>query len=112
VETYSTDVSGITPDGGLHETRKVTSFEVKNPSGNTTVQQVEQPKPGDPIGGLQVTTKTKYTVQYGGGGEQQQKDTEKRDVNGNFDTVAVQKQKSDQVPAAQAPATPPDNKPK
>jgi hypothetical protein len=112
VETYSTDVSGITPDGGLHETRKVTSFEVKNPSGNTTVQQVEQPKPGDPIGGLQVTTKTKYTVQYGGGVEQQQKDTEKRDVNGNFDTVAVQKQKSDQVPAAQAPATPPDNKPK
>src|SRR5580704_7875370 len=77
VETYSTDVSGITPDGGL-----------------------------------QVTTKTKYTVQYGGGVEQQQKDTEKRDVNGNFDTVAVQKQKSDQVPAAQAPATPPDNKPK
>ncbi len=112
VETYSTDVSGITPDGGLHPTRKVISVEGKGPNGNTTDQQVEQPKPGDPIGGLQVTTKTKYTVQYGGSNEQQQKATQVRDVNGNFDTVAVQKEKSDHAPAAPAPPAPSDNKPK
>ncbi len=112
VETYSTDVAGITPDGGLHATRKVISVEGKGPNGSTTDQQVEQPKPGDPMGGLQVTTKTKYTVQYGGSNEQQQKATQVRDVNGNFDTVAVQKEKSDQAQPAQAPAAPSDNKPK
>jgi hypothetical protein len=112
VETYSTDVPGITSDGSLHPTRKVTSVQGRDSNGSTTDQQVEQPKPGDPMGGLQVTTKTKYTVQYGGSNEQQAKTTQLRDVNGNFDTVAVQKEKSDQPPAAQAPAAPSDNRPK
>jgi hypothetical protein len=111
VETYSTDVAGITPDGGLHVTRKETTVQDEDSGGKTTVQEVQQPKPGDPIGGLQVTTKTKYTVQYGGSNEEKQKATQVRDVNGNFDTVAASTEKSPQpAPAAGQPA--PADKPK
>lgn len=102
VETYSTYVPGLAPDGSLHLNRRVTTVENKDSDGKATEQQVEQPKPGDRIGGLQVTARTKYTVQYGGSVAQQAKASQVRDVNGAFNTVEVETQKSDRVPAAQA----------
>jgi hypothetical protein len=114
VETFSTDVPGITPDGSLHLSRKVMTVQGGEAGGGkTTVQEVEQPKPGDPLTGLQVTTKTKYVVQYGGSNEQQAKATQMRDVNGNFNTVDVETQQSTQPPPATPPAQPaPTDKPK
>jgi hypothetical protein len=114
VETYSTDVSGITPDGSLHLSRKVMTVQGgESGGGKTTVQEVQQPKPGDPLTGLQVTTTTKYIVQYGGSNEQQAKATQMRDVNGNFNTVDVETQQSTQPPPATPPAPPaPTDKPK
>ena len=111
VETYSTYVPGLAPDGGLHLNRRVTIVQNFDPSGKTAEQQVELPKPGDPIGGLQVTARTKYIVQYGGSVAQQAKATQVRDVNGAFNTVEVETQKSDRVPAASA-QTAPTEKPK
>jgi hypothetical protein len=78
--------------------------------GKTTEPQVEQPKSGDPNAG-QVGTKTKYVVQYGASGTQQTKTTQERDINGTLNVVFVETRKSDQVPAAQAQATP-SEKPK
>jgi len=111
VETYSTYVPGLAPDGSLHLNRRVTTVQNSDSSGKATQQQVEQPTPGDPIGDLHVTARTKYTVQYGGSVAQQAKATQQRDVNGTFNTVEVETQKSDRVPAAQAQAAPSD-KPK
>ena len=102
VETYSTYVPGLAPDGSLHLNRRVMTVQNMGSGGKTTEQQVELPKPGDPIGGLQVTARTKYIVQYGGSVAQQTKTIQVRDVNGTFNTVAVETRKSDQVPAAQA----------
>jgi hypothetical protein len=113
VETYSTELPGITSDGGLHLSRVVTTVQNKDSGGTDGEQQVLQPKAGDPLSGLQVTARTKYTVQYGGSVEQQAKATQERDVNGNFNTVAVQTQKSEQAPAAQGQTAPaPSDKPK
>jgi hypothetical protein len=114
VETFSTDVPGITPDGSLHLSRKVMTVQGgEADGGKTTVQEVQEPKAGDPLTGLQVTTKTKYIVQYGGSNEQQAKATQMRDVNGNFNTVDVETQQSTQPPPATPPAQPaPADKPK
>lgn len=110
VETYSTDVPGLTPDGSLHLVRKVITVQNSDAAGKTTEQQVEQPVPGDPNSGLQVTAKTQYTVLYGGSGTQQKKTTEVRDVNGSFRVAAFETGKSNQVPAAPT-QNPPAQKP-
>jgi len=106
VETYSTDVPGLAPDGSLHLNWRVTTVQKKDSSGKTTEQQVEEPNPGDPNAGLQVSRKTKYIVLYGASGTQQTKTTQVRDVNGNFNVVSVETRKSDQVPAAQVQTAP------
>jgi hypothetical protein len=108
VETYSTDVPGLAPDGSLHLNRRVTTVEKKDSSGKTTEQQVEQPNPDYPNGGPQVSTKTKYTVLYGASGTQQTKTTQVRDVNGTWSVVSVETGKSDQVPAEQVQTAPSD----
>ena len=114
VETYSTELPGITSDGGLHLSRVETTVQSKDSGGTDGEKQVLQPKAGDPLSGLQVTALNfKYTVQYGGSVEQQAKATQERDVNGNFNTVAVQTQKSEQAPAAPGQTAPaPSDKPK
>ena len=83
----------------------------KDSDGNTTEDQIEQPKPGNPNGGLQVSAKTKYTVHYAASGTDQIMTTQASDGNGAFNMVSVETQKSDQVPAEQAPIAPSD-KPK
>jgi hypothetical protein len=108
VVTYSTEVPGLAPDGSLHLNRRVTTVQKRDPGGKTTEQQVEQPNPGDPNAGLQVSTRTKYIVQYGGSGTLQTKTIQVRDVNGTLNVDAVETQKSDQVPAEQIRIAPSD----
>jgi hypothetical protein len=111
VETYSMTAPGLAPDGSLHLNQRVTTIQKKDSGGKTTEQQVEQPNPGDPNAGLQVSTKTKYIVRYDASGTQQTKTIQAHDINGTFNVVSVEAQKSDQAPAAQVPIAPRD-KPK
>ncbi len=108
VETYSTEVPGLAPDGSLRLNRRVTTVQKKDSGGETTEQQVEQPNSGDPNAGVQVGAKTKYIVKYGTSGAQQTKTVQARDVNGTFNVVFVETRKSDQVPAAQVQIAPSD----
>jgi hypothetical protein len=99
VETYSTVVPGLAPDGGLHLNRRVTTVQKNDTGGKTSEQQIEQPNPIDPNGRLQASIKTKYIVRYGASSTQETRIIEVVDLNGNFSVVSVETQKSDQVPA-------------
>jgi hypothetical protein len=109
VETYTPDVPGMAGDGKLHLTERSTSTQNKDADKKTSEQKIEQPKPGNPTDGLQVTAKTKYTVHYAASGTQQTKTIQARDASGNFNVISVETEKSDQVPAQQAPKPPSDN---
>jgi len=106
VETYSVDVAGLTRDGSLHLNQRVATVQKKDSASKTTEEQIEQPNPGNPSDGLQVSGKTKYTVRYAAAGTQQTKTIQTRDVNGTFNVISVQKEKSDLVPPAQVPNAP------
>ena len=108
VETYTPNVPGMAGDGKLHLTERNTSNQNKDADKKTTEQQIEQPKPGNPTDGLQVTAKTKYTVHYAANGTQQTKTIQTRDANGNFSVISTETEKSDQVPAQQEQKTPSD----
>lgn len=108
VETYSLDVPGLTRDSSLHLNRRVTTVQKKDSDGKTTEQQVEEPNPGDPNAGLQVTTKTTDVVRSGAFGTQQTKTIQERDVNGTLKVVSVETRKSDQAPAAPVRIAPSD----
>jgi hypothetical protein len=112
VETFSKDAPGSATDGSLQLNRRVTTVQKKDSGGKTAEQQVEERNPDSPNGGLQVTTKTKYIVQYAASGTQQTTTVQKRDVNGNFNVVSVETRKSDEAPAAKAPQTASPDKPK
>jgi hypothetical protein len=111
VETYYTNTPGVAPDGSLHLNWQVTTVQKKDSDGKTTDQQGKQPNPDDPNGNLQVNTKTKYIVLYAASGTQQTKTIQERDINGTFNVVSVETQKSGQVPAEQVQTTP-SEKPK
>ncbi len=102
-ETYSTYVPGVAPDGSLHLNWRVTTVQKTDSGGKTTEQQIKQPNPDDPNGGLQVNTRTKYIVRYDASGTQQTKTIQVRDINGTFNVVSVETRKSDEVPAEQVP---------
>jgi hypothetical protein len=108
VETYTPNVPGMAGDGKLHLTERNTSNQNKDLDKKNTEQQIEQPKPGNPTDGLQVTAKTKYTVHYAANGTQQTKTIETRDTNGNFSVISSETEKSDQVPTQQEQKTPSD----
>jgi hypothetical protein len=108
VDTYSTIVPGVTGDGRLHLNQRVTTVEKKDSGGKITEQRVEELNPGDPHAGLQVSSKTKYTVQYGASGTQQTKTVQARDANGAFNVISLETRKSDQVPAAREQTAPSD----
>jgi len=99
VDTYSTIVPGVAGDGSCHLNQRVTTVEKKDSGGKITEQRVEELNPGDPHAGLQVSSKTKYTVQYGASGTQQTKTVQARDANGAFNVISLETRKSDQVPA-------------
>ncbi len=108
VETYTPNVPGMAGDGKLHLTERNTSNQNRDADKKNTEQQIEQPKPGNPTDGLQVTAKTKYTVHYAANGTQQTKTVQTRDANGNFSVISAETEKSDQVPTQQEQKTPSD----
>jgi len=110
VETYSKDISGLATDGSLHLGWRVTIVQKKDSDGKTTEQQVEQPNPDNANAGLQVNAKTKYTVRYAFSGIQQTKTVQIRDVNGNFNVVSAETEKSNQVPTDQVQKAPSDKR--
>ena len=101
VDTFSKYVPGLAVDGSLHLKQRVTTLQKKNSDGETTEEQVEQPNPGNPSDGPQVSGKTKYIVRYGASGAQQTKTVQVSDGNGTFRMVSVQTRKSDQIPPVQ-----------
>jgi hypothetical protein len=111
VETYFTNAPGVAADGGLRLNWQVTTVQKTDSGGKTTEQQRMQPNPNDTNGGLQVSTRTKYTVRYAASGTDETKTIQERDVNGAFQVVSVETRKSDQAPAPQVQAAP-SEKPK
>jgi hypothetical protein len=111
VETYFWNAPGVADDGGLRLNSQVTTVQKTDSGGTTTEQQRKQPNPNDPNGGLQVGTRTKYTVRYAASGTDQTKTIEERDINGTLNVVSVESRKSDQPSAAQE-QTVPSEKPK
>jgi len=102
VETYSMDVPGVAGDGRLHLNQRATTVQ----TGDSASKITEQPTPGNPSDGLQVSAKTKYTVRYAASGAQQTKTIQTRDANGTFSVVSVETEKSDHVPPEQVPKAP------
>ncbi len=111
VETYFTNAPGVAADGGLRLNWQVTTVQKTDSGGKTTEQQRMQPNPNDTNGGLQVSTRTKYTVRYAASGTDETKTIQERDVNGAFQVVSVETRKSDQAPAPQVQVAP-SEKPK
>jgi hypothetical protein len=111
-EMYSTDTPGLAPDGSLHLSQRVSTVERAGANGTKTMQQeVEQPNPGDPASGLQVTTKTVDVITPSGSGTQESRTLQVRDASGNLGVVSVDTKKSDKVHAVQIDIAP-QQKPK
>ena len=106
VEVYSVQVPGVAPDGNLHLRQRRTTVQKNDQGGSTIEEQTEQPNPSDPNGGQQVTTKTKYIVQYAASGTQQRRTIQVRDLNGKLNVVFEETRKSDQIPPQQPPTAP------
>lgn len=99
VETYSTQIPGVATDGNLHLSQRVTTLQKNNSGKEVTQQQIEEPNPGDPTEGLQVSAKKESIEQSGPAGAQQSQILEIRDVNGTFNVVSVEMRKLDEIPA-------------
>jgi hypothetical protein len=106
VETYFRNAPGVASDRGLRLNWQVTTVQKTDSGGKTTEQQRMQPNPNDTNGGLQVSTRTKYTVRYAASGTDETKTIQERDLNGALQVVSVETRKSDQAPAPQAQAAP------
>jgi hypothetical protein len=116
VDTFSVDVAGAVPDGGLHQVERAITVQHTGLNGQqVTEQQVEKPNPGDPGAGLRVTTVTVDTVRPGASGAQATRTVQARDLNGNLGVVSFDTARSDNIHAIQvqiAPASDPKPEPK
>jgi hypothetical protein len=107
VENYSVDVPGAARDGSLHLVERSTTTQTTSTTGQQdTARKVEQPDPGDPDGGLRVTTLTTDSVRAGASGAQATQTIQMRDANGRLDVVSVDTSKSDDVHAVQVQIAP------
>ncbi len=112
VESYSVDAPGSARDGSLHLVERATTVQRSSPTGQqTTEKQVEQPNPGDPNSGLQVTTRTIDIVRPGVSGTQATRTIQTVDANGSLGVVSVDTSKSHNVQAVQVQIAP-SEKPK
>src|ERR1700722_1692629 len=110
VKTYSADVPGTPRDGDLHEVGRKTTVQRTSPTGRqTTVQQVEQPNPGDPEAGLRVTAVTVDTVSPSSSGTRGTRTIEALDANDSLGVVAVDTKDSHSSPAVQVQIAPSEN---
>jgi hypothetical protein len=71
-ETYSTNVPGQAGDDHLQLVERETTVRRASGAGENTTRQVEQPNPGNPNGGLQVTEQTIDIVRPGSNGNANQ----------------------------------------
>jgi hypothetical protein len=109
-ETYSVDVPGSSRDGSLHLVERSTVAQSISSTGQQTTQrQVEQPDPGNPDSGLQVTILTTDSVSPGASGAQATRTIQMRDPNGSLEVVSVDTTKSDKVNTVQVQIAPPEN---
>ena len=107
VDTYSVDAPGLARDGSLHLVERATILQHSSPTGQqTTEKQVEQPSPGDPNSGLQVTTRTIDIVRPGSFGAQATRTIQTVDANGSLGVVSVDTSKSENVQAIQVQIAP------
>jgi hypothetical protein len=109
METYSVDVPGAVPDGGLHLVERATTIQHTNATGQqTTEQQVEQRDPGNPGSGLRVSIVTTDAVRPDTSGAQATRTIQARDANGNLEVITVDTSKSDNIHAIQVQIAPSD----
>jgi hypothetical protein len=109
-ETYSVDVPGSSRDGSLHLVERSTVAQSTSSTGQQTTQrQVEQPDPGNPDSGLQVTILTTDSVSPGASGAQATRTIQMRDPNGSLEVVSVDTTKSDKVNTVQVQIATPEN---
>ena len=111
VETYSTGLPGSAEDGSLHLSQRLTTIHRKDDDGGqSTEEQIEQPNPGQPGGGLQVTQKTIDIVRTGLDGTTRETRTmQSLGSSGSLGVVSVDTRKQDNPSAIQvdiAPAKP------
>jgi hypothetical protein len=107
VETYSRDVPGLSSDGSMHLTQRVTTAARNNSSGGrTTQQQVEQVNPGDPHAPLQVTIQSTDAQSSTASGAQETRTVQVRGSSGVSNVVSVDMTKSDKVPPVQLQVAP------
>ena len=99
-ETYSTNVPGQAGDEGLKLVKRESTVHRSDTNGSqSTIQQVERSKPGDPSASLQVTQQAIDIVRPGTNGVAQQTSTiVTTDANGNTNTVWVDIGKSKEPP--------------
>ena len=106
-ETFSVDVPGTARDGNLHLVQRVTTTQRNNSGNQQTTKLVEQPDPGDPSAGLQVTTVNTETVRLGASGAQATQTIQMRDANGSLGVVSVDLTKSNSAQAVEVQIAPP-----
>ena len=112
VETYSVDAPGSARDGSLHLVDRTTTVQHSSRMGQqTTEKQVEQPNPGDPNSGLQLTTRTIDIVRPGPSGAQATRTIQTLGPNGSLGIVSVDTSKSDNIQPLQVQIAP-SEKPK
>jgi hypothetical protein len=107
-ETYSTNVPGQAGDEGLKLVRRETTVKGTSASGaRSTMQRVEQPNPGDPGAGLQVTQEAIDIVRPGADGvAQQQSSISTSGPDGRMNTVWIDVGKSDKPATVQVDTRP------
>ena len=109
VEIFALETPGTTPDGGLHLVERSTSTHRTNATGEQIEEQVDQVNPGDPRSGLRVSVLVDGRMVFAPSGEQSTVTIRKRDLNGNFGIVSVEKTKSDRLPTIQVRQAPAEN---
>jgi hypothetical protein len=112
VETYSTNVPGVAGDNNLQLVQRATTVQ-RNASGSqSTVRQIEQPRPGSVGGSLHVTQEAIDIVRPDAGGNARQSRTILTpDSDGRMGEVWVDTGKSDNPAAIQVDTKPPAQKP-
>jgi hypothetical protein len=109
-ETYSTNVPGEAGDDGLQLVQRATTQQTNSNGALSTTRRVEQPNPGDPNGGLQVTQETIDIVLPGNGAANETRTVLATNAEGHLGQVLVDIGKTSN-PAAVHVDTKPPNKP-
>jgi len=107
---YSIDLPGTTRDGELNLVQRKTTIQSSGSnSRQASVQQVEQPNPGDPHAGLRVVVIDTMDTRTVSSGTETSRRVQVRDLNGNFEVVSVDISKSNQTNAVQVQIAPSNN---